>query len=90
MAAITNSMGEEAREEELVGVLQKELSFKVDKERRRRLMEEVGEEEVEERARLLSLTLPWLNVAPIFTQCVGGRGGKVWLRRMEWLMARVG
>ena len=70
LAAITTTTGGEAREEELVGVPQKELSFKVDEERRRRLMEEVGEEEVEERARLLSLTLPqagaWLNVAPIF------------------------
>ena len=73
LAAITTTTGGEAREEELVGVPQKELSFKVDEERRRRLVEGLGEEEVEERARLMSFTLPlgdpqagtWLTVAPI-------------------------
>ena len=55
----------------MVGVPQKVLSLRVDIERRRRLMEGLGEEEVQERARLMSLGLPqagsWLTVAPILT-----------------------
>ena len=70
---VVTTTGGEAREEELVGVPQKELSFKVDEERRRRLVEGLGEEEVEERARLMSFTLPqagtWLTVAPIRGPC---------------------
>ena len=58
LAAISTTIGEEAREEEMVGVPQKVLSLQVDMERRRRLMEGLGEEEVQERARLMSLGLP--------------------------------
>ena len=69
LAAISATIGEEAREEEMVGVPQKVLSLQVDMERRRRLMEGLGEEEVQEKARLMSLGLPqagsWLTVAPI-------------------------
>ena len=66
---VFNLIGEEASEEEMVGVPQKVLSLQVDMERRRRLMEGLGEEEVQERARLMSLGLPqagsWLTMAPI-------------------------
>ena len=53
-----------AREEELVGVPQRQLGAKVDKEQERTLLEG----ETEEMARLKSLTLPhagdWVNVVP--------------------------
>ena len=65
LAAISTTIGEEAREEGMVGVPQKVLSLQVDMERRRRLMEGLGEEEVQNRARLMSLGLPqaglWLT-----------------------------
>ena len=61
-------MGEEAREEDLVGVSQRHLGAKVDKEQERRLLEGVEDGDAEEMARLKSLTLPhagdWLNVVP--------------------------
>ena len=48
---------------------QKVLSLQMDMERRRRLMEWLGEEELQERALLMSVGLPqawsWLTVAPI-------------------------
>ena len=54
-----------AREEELVGVPQRQLGAKVDKEQERTLLEGVEEGETEEMARLKSLTLPhggdWVN-----------------------------
>ena len=69
LAAISTAIGKEAREEDMTGAPQKELSVLVDTECRRKLMEGLGEEEVEDRARLLSLTLPqagaWLTVAPM-------------------------
>ena len=64
--ALTVTMGEEVREQELVGVPQRQLGIKVDKEQERKRMEEVAEGDSEEMARLKSLTLPhagdWLNV----------------------------
>ena len=60
--------GEEAKEDELVDVRQKELSVKVDKEQERKLIEDVEKENTKEMARLKSLTLPhagdWVNVVP--------------------------
>ena len=52
------TMGEEVVEAELVGVTQRLLGVKVDKEQRKRLMVGVGEEKVEVKARLQSFTIP--------------------------------
>ena len=68
LAALTLAMGEEAREEELVSVPQRQLGVKVDKRQEKQLLENVEEGDTEEMARLKSLTLPhagdWLNVVP--------------------------
>ena len=58
LAALLATMGEEVVEADLVGVPQWQLGAKVDDRQRRLLEEGVGEEEVEVRARLQSLTLP--------------------------------
>ena len=62
-------MGEGAMEENLVGVSQKELSHKISEHLHQKLQDGVGAEEVRERARLLSLSLPhsgdWLNTPPL-------------------------
>ena len=67
LVAMSATMGEEVVEAELVGVTQRLLGVKVDKEQKKRLM--AGVEEVEVKARLPSLALPhagdWLNMAPI-------------------------
>ena len=69
LAALSATMGEEVVEADLAGVPQWQLSTKVDTRQRTLLEEGVGEEEVEARARLQSLTLPhagdWLHAAPI-------------------------
>ena len=69
LAAIGEARGEEAREADLVGLTQKQMSLKVDLELQRQLLQGVGEEENRERARLSSLGLPhagdWLNTAPL-------------------------
>ena len=66
---LTTALGEVAREEDLVGVSQKMLGLRIDQHLQRKLQEEVGQQEVRERARLLSLTLPhsgdWLNTPPL-------------------------
>ena len=68
LQALTVAMGEEAKEEELVGFAQRHLGAKVDKEQERKRLELVEEGDTEEMARLKSLTLPhsgdWLNVVP--------------------------
>ena len=68
LEALTVAMGEEVREEELVGVPQRQLGAKVDKEQERKRLEVVEEGNTEEMARLMSLTLPhagdYLNVVP--------------------------
>ena len=68
LQALTVTMGEEAKEEELSGVRQRQLGVKVDKEQERRRLEMVEEGNMEEMARFKSLTLPhsgdWLNVVP--------------------------
>ena len=68
LQALTVTMGEEAKEEELVGVAQRHLGAKVDKEQVRKRLELVEEGDTEEMARLKSLSLPhsgdWLNVVP--------------------------
>ena len=67
LTALSATMGEEVVEADLVGVPQWQLGAKVDDRQRRLLEEGVGEEEVEVRARLQSLTLPhagdWLHAA---------------------------
>ena len=69
LAALLATMGEEVAVADLVGVPQYQLGAKVDIRQRKLLEERVGEEEVEVRARLQSLTLPhagdWLHAAPI-------------------------
>ena len=67
--SLAATLGEEVREEELVGVTQKQLAVKVDLRQQRLLQEQIGEDEVRERARMASLSLPhagdWLNTAPL-------------------------
>ena len=61
--------GEEVQAADLVGLTQKMISAKVDQHQLHLLEEEVGEDEVREKARLGSLSLPhsgdWLNCAPL-------------------------
>ena len=65
---MTVTMGEDVREMELVGVPQRQLGVKVDKEQERKRLEGVDAGDYEEMARLKSLTLhpagDWLNVVP--------------------------
>jgi hypothetical protein len=67
--ALSAAQGEEAREEELVGVPQRQLGMKIDLQQQKILLDGVGREEVREKARLGSLALPhagdWLNTAPL-------------------------
>ena len=78
LAALLATMGEEVAVADLVGVPQYQLGAKMDIRQRKLLEERVGEEEVEVRARLQSLTLPhagdWLHAAPILAPgvCPGG------------------
>ena len=69
LALHSASQGEEALEEGLNGVSQKQMSFKVDQHQQKLLLEHLDEEDVRERARLASIALPhagdWLNVAPL-------------------------
>ena len=69
LTAMSAAQGEEVKEEEVENMSQKEMSVKVDLHKQRMLMEGIGEEEVRERARLGSLSLPhagdWLNTAPL-------------------------
>ena len=66
---LTASLGEEAKEENLVKLPQKMIGLKIDQHLHESLQEKIGEEEARERARLLSLTLPhagdWLNTPPL-------------------------
>ena len=87
LAAISTTIGEEAREEEMVGVPQKVLSLQVDMERRRRLMEGLGEEEVPPAQRRAGRSRHELwqwrgkNFPPPPPQeppARGGRGGQAW------------
>ena len=68
LRALTITMGEEAKEEEMVGVPQRQLGVKVDKEQEKKRLEAMEEGDTEDMARLKSLTLPhsgdWLNVVP--------------------------
>ena len=69
LAAIGDAQGEEAREADLVGLTQRQMSLKVDQEVQRQLLVGIGEEEDRDRARLASLGLQhagdWLNTAPL-------------------------
>ena len=53
----------------MVGVPQRQLGVKIDLQQQKILLDGLGREEVRERARLRSLTLPhagdWLNTAPL-------------------------
>ena len=69
LAALSAAQGELASKAELVGLTQRQISVKIDLHQHQKLIEDVGEEEVRERARLLSLSLPhagdWLNTPPL-------------------------
>ena len=66
---LSSVLGEEVKEEDLESVTQKMLGLRIDQNLQRKLQEDVGEAEIRERARLLSLTLPhagdWLNTPPL-------------------------
>ena len=69
LTALSRAQGEEAVEEALVGMTQKQMAYRVDQHQKQLLMDDVGEDEVRERARLSSLGLPhagdWLNTPPL-------------------------
>ena len=69
LAGLSAALGEEAREEELVGVPQRHLGVKIDLQQQQNLHNMIGAEELREKARLGSLTLPHagdgLNTAPL-------------------------
>ena len=69
LTALSRAQGDEAVEAALVGMTQKQMSFRVDQHQKELLMESIGEDEVRERARLASLGLPhagdWLNTPPL-------------------------
>ena len=69
LTALSAALGEDAIEEELVGVPQRQLGVRIDLQQQRILQQGIGEEEVREKARLGSLALPhagdWLNTAPL-------------------------
>ena len=54
MENLTAALGEEAREEELVGVTQKQLSVKIYLLQQRHLLQGISEEELRERGRASS------------------------------------
>ena len=84
LAALGAAQGEEAREAELVGMNQRQISLKVDLEVQQQLIRGLEEDEDRERARLASLALPhagdWLNTAPL--TALG-----LHLRPLEFVMA---
>ena len=69
LALLSVAQGEEALEENLNGVSQKQISYKVDNHQQQLLLQQLQEGEVRERARLASVSLPhagdWLVVAPL-------------------------
>ena len=69
LTALSRSQGEEAVEEALVGMTQRQMAVRVDQHQKQLLIDSVGEDEVRERARLSSLGLPhagdWLNTPPL-------------------------
>ena len=69
LAALSASSGEEVQAADLAGLTQRMISTKVDQHQLHLLQDEVGENEVREKARLGSLSLPhsgdWLNCAPL-------------------------
>ena len=66
---LSAEQGELVQEEDVNGVSQKQLSWKIDQHLLKVLQEQIGEEEMREKARLLSLGLPhcgdWLNTPPL-------------------------
>ena len=69
LALLSASQGEEIVEEDLMGVSQKQISYKVDLHQQQVWQQDFGEDEVRERARIASVSLPhagdWLVVAPL-------------------------
>ena len=69
LALLSASQGEETVEESLRGVSQKQISYKVDLYQQQVWQQEFEEDEVRERARVASVSLPhagdWLVVAPL-------------------------
>ena len=84
LAALGAAQGEEAREADLAGLNQKQISLKVDQEVQRQLLDSLEDDEDREQARLASLALPhagdWLNTAPL--TALG-----LHLRPLEFVMA---
>ena len=58
LALLSASQGEEIVEEDLMGVSQKQISYKVDLHQQQVWKQEFGEDEVRERARVASVSLP--------------------------------
>ena len=89
LAALLATMGEEVAVADLVGVPQYQLGAKVDIRQRKLLEERVGEEAVEVRAWLQSLTLPhagdWLHAAPILALGLHMQPQKFFLAVAYWL-----
>ena len=84
LAALSTSCGEEVLAADLAGLTQRMISAKVDQHQLHLLQEDVGEDEVREKARLGSLSLPhsgdWLNCPPL--KALGPH-----LRSLEFVLA---
>ena len=69
LAALAVAQGEQVTEGDLTGLSQRMISLKVDQHQLQQLQEQVPEDDVREKARLASLSLPhsgdWLNCAPL-------------------------
>ena len=69
LTTLSASCGEEVQAADLTGLTQRMISAKVDQHQLHLLQEDVGEDEVREKARLGSLSLPhsgdWLNCPPL-------------------------
>ena len=69
LSALSEAQGEAATVGDLAGLTQKMISIKIDQQQHRLLEQQVDENEIREKARLASLSLPhagdWLNCAPM-------------------------
>ena len=84
LSALSEAQGDVATIGDMAGLSQRMISVKVDQQQRRLLDQQVGDQEVREKARLASLSLPhsgdWLNVAPM-------RALGLHLRPQEFILA---
>ena len=84
LAALAVAQGEQVTEADLAGLSQRMISVKVDQHQLQQLQDQVPEEDVREKARLASLSLPhsgdWLNCAPLKALCLH-------LRSAEFVLA---